>query len=216
MLWIKGACPDKKATPMNLVTAIALLLAVQDNANCETGPGVVDIWGQPLPVAGVEIDAPVAVAPEAVIAHEVVQVASRMWRTQQDLRLPNLNFTYPAGVRVTAMRSHRGDERCLRDALPRRAGPRRGELVACLIDEDGDGRFETAEMFDLNAIVPYDGTTPRFRPRQRISLSEPVSMEEDPQGIGSTHMRRSCTSSRTSTTTCARPSSRRWYFFSTA
>lgn len=174
---------------MNIATIFALLLAGQGNADCDTGPGVIDIWGAPLPLEAVAVDVPVSIAPDTVIALEVAQVASRMWRTQQELHLPGLNFTYPAGIRVTAMRSHRGDERCLRDAVPAGTGPRRGEVIPCLLDEDGDGRFETVEIFNLNAIIPYAGTTPRFRPRQRVSLSEPVTMEEDPQGVGSSRIR---------------------------
>lgn len=43
-------------------------------------------------------------------------------------------------------------------------------------------------MVGYNAFVPFVGTRPRFRPVRRTALAVPVTLAEDPQGIGSSRI----------------------------
>ena len=163
--------------------------SAQTGTHCEVEEGVVDIWGAPLPVEPVASGQVVAAKPNAILAQETLQIATRMWRTREALELPGESFVYPAGVRVTALMSPRGEEKCLRDATRPGTGIRGGEIVPCLSDADGDGRFEVAESFRLNTLVPFEGTKPQFRPLKHWTLASPVDLSEDSQGVDNSRMR---------------------------
>jgi hypothetical protein len=157
---------------------------------CAIEFGVLDLLGAPLPVERIAAGAPVAVAPDAVLASEAMQIATRMWRPNEPIGLPAYRFTYPAGSRVTALMSPRGEERCLRDARPSGTrGPGGGGIVPCLVDADHDGRFEAADIASIDMIVPREGTRPQFRPGRRVALAAPVTLAEDPQGVGHSRQR---------------------------
>ena len=177
-------------TPAPLALLLLLSQAAAPAAPCRIEFGVVDVIGAPLPVERIAAGTPVVLAPGAVLAAESMQIATRMWRSNEPIGLPAYRFIYPAGTRVTALMSPRGEERCLRDARPpSERGPGGREVIPCLVDADGDGRFEAADIASTNMIMPHDGTRPQFRPTRRIPLAAPVTLVEDPQGVAISRQR---------------------------
>jgi hypothetical protein len=174
--------------------ALALILVAAQtpvpDPQCTIHYGVIDVIGAPVRLDGIAAGTPVALAPGSVLAAETFQIATRMWRAAEPIALPAYRFTYPAGTRVTALMSPRGLERCLRDSRPPATrGPGGRDVIPCLLDADGDGRYEAADIATTNMIIPFVGTRPRFRPIRRVRLGAPVSLVEDPQGIGSSRQR---------------------------
>jgi hypothetical protein len=174
--------------------ALALMLIAAQSPvpdpECAIDFGVVDVIGAPVPLDRIAAGAPVELLPGAVLAAETFQIATRMWRAAEPIQLPGYRFTYPAGTRVTALMSPRGLERCLRDSRPAgMRGPGGRDVIPCLVDADGDGRYESADIATTNMIIPYVGTRPRFRPIRRIRLGAPVALVEDPQGVGNSRQR---------------------------
>jgi hypothetical protein len=177
-------------TPAPLALLLLFVQAAAPAAPCTIEFGVLDVIGAPLPVERIAAGTPVALAPGAILAAEAMQIATRMWRSNEPITLPAYRFTYPAGTRVTALMSRRGVERCLRDALPLTGrGPGGRDVVPCLVDADGDGRFETAEIATTNMIIPYVDTRPQFRPTRRLPLAAPVTLTEDPEGVDRSRQR---------------------------
>jgi hypothetical protein len=175
--------------------SLALLLVLLGQAAAPAAPcaiefGVLDVIGAPLPIERIAAGTPIPLATGAVLASESMQIATRMWRSAGPIGLPDYRFTYPAGTRVTALMSPRGEERCLRDARPpAQGGPAGRDVIPCLIDADADGRFEAADIVTTNMVMPYAGTRPRFRPTRRVPLAAPVTLAEDQQGVASSRQR---------------------------
>jgi len=171
---------------VSLYTALAALAAGAAAAQeqpCAVPFGVEDIFGPPRPADRIAAGTAVAAVPGAILARESLDIAQLTWLTSAPMPLPGFRFTYPAKARVTALRSPRGVERCLRDARRYGTGVGGRQIIPCLIDSDGDGRFEAADIVPTNVIIPYEGTRPQFRVMRRVELPAPVALEEDPEGL---------------------------------
>ncbi len=120
-----------------------------------------------------------------VIAEEVMQVATEGWRLRNALGLADEGLEFPAGTPLEAAYRSR-ERRCLPHApgardtesarAPRRM-PGRGRL-ACLVDADGDGRFEQVRMYGTD----YAMHVPQERLYRTIALPSPAVLEPDPFG----------------------------------
>jgi hypothetical protein len=168
------------ASPL-LLAASAPALAAE---LCPVETGVQDIFGEPALRTPVASNRPVIVLPGAVVAEEQMQVSTRIWRSDQPVVLTGrAAHTYPAGSPVTALRSEQGERRCLRDATSTGHGPSPRRLLPCLIDADGDGLYEAAEIFSRDAVVTYFGRRARFRRISLSPLASPVRLVEDAGGL---------------------------------
>jgi hypothetical protein len=128
----------------------------------------------------IEAGRPVAIGPGAVLAHEIVQYHHPSWRTPAAIRLPGPDaLLYPAGTPVTMAFVNFGD---LRPCLPsppetdRRVG--RTRLLLCLVDGDGDGRYEAVER--LGSVV--GAHVPMISDRGTVPLPAPLRLVDDPRG----------------------------------
>lgn len=171
---------------LSLLAAAFLLSpgAVAPRPACPVETGVQDIFGAPVLHRPIAANQPVAIAPGAVLALEEMRIATRIWRSERPIALTGRHaFTYPPGVAVTALRTEAGERRCLRDALGYRRGPSRGRLIPCLIDADGDGAHEAAELFRRESMELLGGRRAQFNRIALVQLAEPVRLAEDPAGL---------------------------------
>jgi hypothetical protein len=169
-----------------LLAAAALPAAAQPSAECPVEGGVQDIYGKPLLLQGIASGKPVSLAPDAILALEKMQYSTLIWRTDQPFRIARTRLLYPAKSQVTALRTDTGARRCLRDATADGDGLGSGHLMPCLVDGDGDGRFETAHLFREDAIITTSGKRSKFKSPRIAPVEPPVGLTEDPNGLGMT------------------------------
>jgi hypothetical protein len=168
---------------MRLALIPALLAALAGSASaqetCAVERGAEDIFAAPVPVRPIAVGRAVAVRPGAVVASEEVALVTRTFRADRRIGLRGKHpYSYPPEVRIAALRTAAGERRCLRD-LPRGArGPSGGQTVACLIDGDGDGAWEAAELFPWQEAFPLFGVQARFERVELAPLAEPVRLAE--------------------------------------
>lgn len=157
------------------------------NSICSLDGGVSDVFAEPILFERIALGTPIVLHEGAILASETFGVATKIWRLDQTLKLAApYSFSYPAGARVTALMSPDGAKRCLRDAVPLGSGPRGGQLLTCLIDEEGDGSFEAAELFDTSAFFAPHAA--RFVRKAEVLLSSRVTMREDNAGLDRSRM----------------------------
>jgi hypothetical protein len=123
----------------------------------------------------------------AVVAEEVMQVATEGWVLRDELRIPGegepgdspeKDIVFPAGTPLRFDHWSR-EPRCL-PLAPRPEEPRRSNRgrLACLADGDGDGRFEQVRMHGAD----YAMHVPRVRYYRTITPAVPVTLLPDPLG----------------------------------
>lgn len=163
---------------MRLRTIVAFAFAAPAfAAECPVPGGVQDIFGAPTVLNALAVGVPIKLDVGAVVASETLQVATQVWRLDSAAVMPGA-YTFPNNVLVTALQSPDGPRRCLRDVLPRSGPP----FLACLSDADGDGAFETAQLYDDKLFYRPDGEQ-RFKLKRTLALSSPVTMHIDPSGL---------------------------------
>ncbi|WP_077148185.1 hypothetical protein [Sphingopyxis sp. KK2] len=144
----------------------------------------------PIPIVDLSRDG-IALANDAVVAHEVVLVARRGWLLGTTLRVPgDAGLVYPAGTPLEPDYMGDGDALCLPTArppftLPPGADKPRWSPVyvkACLADADRDGLHER--------ILVYSGNSAMHVPRRELiesaMLAEPQQLAPDPLGLAAT------------------------------
>jgi len=118
----------------------------------------------------------------AVVAEEVMQIATEGWMLQDELRLADEGLVFPAGTALDPDHASR-EPRCL-PLAPSTQGEEewrgfrdRGRLT-CLADADGDGRFEQVKMYGADYAIHV----PRARLYSTITLTAPIALAADPLG----------------------------------
>jgi hypothetical protein len=166
---------------LSLILAFSAALAGTAAAQeiCPVERGVEDIFAAPVIVRPIAVGRAVPVRPGAAVASEEVALVTRTFRADRPIRLRGKHsYAYPPDARVAALRTAAGERRCLRD-LPRGSrGPNGGQTVACLIDGDGDGAWEAAELFRSQEAFPLFGARARFEPSGLAPLADPVRLAE--------------------------------------
>lgn len=118
----------------------------------------------------------------AVVAEEMMQVATEGWMLPDELRIPGEDIVYPAGTPVGPESPSR-EARCLPRAPLAGAGDGQHRAsgfgrLACLADTDGDGRFDQVKLYDTN----YAMHVPQARLARTAPLPAPVALAADPLG----------------------------------
>ena len=150
------------------------------SARTETGVHI-----EPVLLLATEPGLRIQVVNGNVVAEEVMQVATEGWRLRHALRLADERLDFPAGTAIESAYVSR-ERRCLPHApgardmggeTGQRPLRRRGRL-ACLVDADGDGRFEQVRMYGTD----YAMHVPQERLYRTIALPSPAVLEPDPFG----------------------------------
>lgn len=163
---------------MRFWTIVAFALAAPVfAAECPVPGGVQDIFGAPTVLKAIAVGVPFKLDVGTEVASETLQVATQVWRLDSAAVMPRA-YSFPSSALVTALYAPDGPRRCLRDALQGLGPP----FLACLVDADGDGAFETAELYDDKLFYRPDGEK-RFRLKRTLSLASPVTMRVDPSGL---------------------------------
>jgi hypothetical protein len=189
---------------VRIALALPLLLGLQaqrEPEDCRVWEGR-EAWTEPVAVGPIAAHRPVDVATDAVLAHEVVRIAHRGWRLGAELRLPLDDvYVYPVGTALGPQHLF-APQRTIHMCLPRvpaEISPppafRRQfatGMLPCLVDRDGDGRYEQVDLHDT-----YFGMhVPQVRLARSVQLPVPVQLTEDLTGVESNrhHLHRRITS----------------------
>lgn len=176
---------------VRIALALPLLLSLQaqrEPEDCRAWEGR-DTWIEPLVVAGIAAHRPVEVAADAVLAHEVVRLAHQGWRLGAELRLPlDEVYVYPVGTAIGPQHLF-APQRTIRMCLPRvpeeiAPPPIRGNrlgtgMLPCLVDRDGDGRYEQVDLHDTD----FNAHVPRVWLARSVQLPVPAMVTADPEGL---------------------------------
>ncbi len=165
------------------VLALPLLLVLQGQSaphqSCARLPADRLPLLAPVPAGPGPRGAPVPVTDGIIFGREAVRTAMRTWRLPAEVRVRTggLTLIYPAGLEVRPERYDQLHRICLPAASSVR--PRRGgRLQPCLVDGDGDGRFEQIEVRAWSPAMHIA----RVRVEDRQSLASPVRPQPDPAG----------------------------------
>ena len=123
--------------------------------------------------------APVPVADGTIFARDAAETVMQAWRLPTELRIQTggLILVYPEGLEIRPVGYNELHRICLPAATPRR--PRRaGRLQPCLVDGDGDGRFEQIEVRAWNPGMQII----RVRIADRQTLARPLRPGPEPAG----------------------------------
>jgi hypothetical protein len=160
-------------------TAAAMVLAppAASRQACPVENGSEDMLVAPV-VQPIASERPVRLRPGATLALEAVALVTRAYGTDRAIRLAgDFPFTYKSGALVSAIRTEGGERRCLRDFVDGAQGPDNGGLVSCLVDSNGDGAYEAADLFRRSDIAVY-GRPARFERVAQVPLEQPVPLAE--------------------------------------
>jgi len=160
-----------------LSAALVLPQSAASQQSCAIEEGAEDMLAAPT-VQPIAAQRAVRLRPGAVLALESAAVVTRAYRPDRPVRLTGeFAVAYKNDVLLSAVRTEAGERRCLRDFEGGAQGPQNGGLVACLVDADGDGAYEAADLFRRDEVASF-GRPARFARVAQAPLEQPVRLAE--------------------------------------